>query len=84
VSRLNSDVVRAVRVLNQAAKDVESTLKLPTEVGKRIRWDHNEVVWERVGPDAWRAVFDGVIDPNAHVRPYPARHVAAYPFEVLK
>lgn len=48
-----NELERAIEDLAAAARKVRNIAPLPRDVGSKIQWIHNELVWERVGDDAW-------------------------------
>lgn len=58
---MNADVQQALARLGTAYADLGRILSLPTEIGVRIQWRGNGVIWQRVGEDEWRPEANDVI-----------------------
>ena len=55
---MNADVQTALRKVNLAASRLAAIAALPTQIGARIQWTTNGLVWERVGEDEWMPIHD--------------------------
>lgn len=81
------DVENAQIKLTRAAQDLAAVSALPVEVGSRVRWQHNKLIWERIGPDHWwpedRPGIPAVDRERTLGDAWPSAHVAMFPVEVL-
>jgi hypothetical protein len=62
--------------LRLATINYERTKLLPKEIGARVQWKSNKVIWRRVGPNSW-------LPENGTDRDAPSKHIANTEFEVL-
>jgi len=77
---VNYDVSKAVRELEVATENLRRILLLPADIGARVRWPHNGVVWTRTGEDAWEPDNGG--KPSAGDS-YSTAHIASASCELL-
>lgn len=54
---MNADVQFALRKVNLAASRLAAVAQLPTEIGARVQWTGNGLIWERVGEDEWMPII---------------------------
>lgn len=78
----NQDLIKALEELADAAQRLEEIMKLPTEIGARVKWLHNGVIWRRVGSNDWVPEPD---EKQYLVSNYmvPSTHIIAQTFEVI-
>jgi hypothetical protein len=70
---MNADVRAALSRLGAVYSELGRVLSLPAEVGARIQWRSNGVIWERVGEDAWQPVNHGATAGET----WPSTHIAS-------
>lgn len=70
---MQDDIRKALAELEGATLDLRRILSLPTEIGARVQWRVNGVIWERTGEDAWVPVNNGPQRDET----WPSSHIAS-------
>ena len=74
----------AVDTLYRASVNLKEVARLPKEVGDRVKWPHNGLIWVRTGPNSWETEgLPNAVDSRGRRRWWPSDHVADHDFEVL-
>lgn len=58
---MNADARAALTRLGAAYAELGRVLSLPAEIGARVQWRVNGVIWTRVGEDEWAPASNDVI-----------------------
>jgi hypothetical protein len=73
---MNADARAAIARLGTAYAELGRVLSLPTEIGARIQWRGNGLIWTRVGEDAWQPQQDPAPGFPAD-ETWPSAHIAS-------